>query len=90
MTAERARKRAEKKALKNLKAHEKWTIGTLKQEIKNMSDCGETTCMWWVDIRYIQNVKEYFDKLGYRTEIQDFQVTNSNKLYISWGRQEEK
>ena len=29
MTAEKARKRAEKKAMENLKANEKWTISTL-------------------------------------------------------------
>lgn len=88
MTAEQARKRAEKKARENLKANEKWTIRTLMQEIRNMSDCGETSCMWWVDIRYIQNVRDYLEELGYKTEITNFQViNNSNKLYISWDQQ---
>lgn len=88
MTAEKALKRAEKKALENLKYNEKWAIRTLMQEIKNMSACGETSCMWWGDIRYIQNVRDYFEKLGYRTEIKNFQViSNANKLYVSWGRQ---
>ena len=88
MTAEKALKRAEKKALESLKANEKWTIRTLMQEIRNMSDGGETSCMWWVDERCIQNVREYFEKLGYRTEIRSFQVIGGSiKLYISWGRQ---
>ena len=88
MTAEQARKRAERKAMENLKANEKWTVRTLMQEIRNMSDCGETSCMWWVDIRYIQNVRDYLEELGYKTEIKNFQViNNSNKLYISWGQQ---
>lgn len=91
MKAERALKRAERMNLKFLKKNENSVIRKATQEIKDASGRGGTVCMVWVDIKYIQNVKDYFDKRGYRTEIKKYQEgTSSDELWIKWGRQENK
>ena len=88
MNAAKALKRAEQQALKDLKKDKNRAIRTLMQEIKKMSGYGQTFCTIWVDKRYIQNVKEHFDKLGYRTEIKEYQEgACSNELWVKWGRQ---
>lgn len=91
MKAERALKRAERMNLNFLKKNEKSVIREANQEIKNTSGRGGTTCTVWVDVRYIQNVKDYFDKRGYRTEIKKYQEgQSSDELWIRWERQEAK
>ena len=87
MKAERALKRAERINRKFLKNNEKSVIHEAIQEIKNTSGRGGTVCTVWVDVKYIQNVKDYFDKRGYQTEIKKYQEgQSSNELWIKWGR----
>jgi len=88
MRAEKALKRTNRANLKAMKKKEKLAIRKALQEIKDTSGRGGTACTVWVDVKCIQNVKDYFDKRGYRTEIKKYQEgSSSHELWIRWGGQ---
>ena len=91
MTAEKALKRTERAEQKRQKRAEDKAIKDVKREIKNACDRGAIVETHWINKKYILNVKAYFDKRGYRTDVRVYQGCSSDaELWIKWGKEEEK
>ena len=87
MTAEKALKRTERAERKRQKQAEDKAIKDIKRRIKDACDMCWTNYTVWIDKRYIQNIKAYFDKRGYKTEIQMHEGHRDVEFYIRWGRE---